>query len=170
MRRLAFLVCIVFAGNVGRAGDACCVTPERLLRMNECELLDLYRAGTVTAAPCGFADGWAIYKPGRASTVPRAHFTRALWKGKEFSADGTTMINHIGKLRMIKADVFPGDSWLDGKPTLVFDYLCTSRLFSNVRDEVREVAPGVYLGLTYLRKKCGAELAVFFVLDARPCR
>jgi len=50
---------------------------------------------------------------------------------------------------------------------LVFDYCGTSKLFGNVRDEAREVAPSVYLGLTYLRQNCGAKLAVFFVLDAR---
>lgn len=170
MRHVAAVLLVLIACPLGATEPAPCLSPDQLIRMNRCELLALYRGGVAKPPPCGFVDGWAIYQPGRWSTVPRAHFTRMLWKGKEFSADGTTMINHVGKLRLVKADVFPGESWLDGQPTWVFDYCGTSRLFSNVRDEVREVSPGVYLGLTHLRKRCGAELAVFFVLDARCAR
>jgi hypothetical protein len=61
--------------------------------------------------------------------------------------------------------VYTADSWLDGRPALVFDY-SRSRLWPNVRDEVREVAPGLYLGIMY---RDGAQLnpPVFFTLDAR---
>jgi hypothetical protein len=168
--RLAAVLAFVVSSGLASATEPCCeLTPQRMLRMSECQLLDLYRGGAAKPPPTGFVDGWSIYKPGRLTTAARAHATRLLWRGKEFSPAGDGMINHVGRLRIVRADVFPGESWLDGGPTYVFDYLHTSKLFSNVRDEVREVAPGVFLGLTYLRKPCGAELTVFFVLDAR-CR
>lgn len=144
------------------------LTPECLIRMSRCQLLDLYRGGAVAAPPAGFVRGYPIFEPGRRLTVVRTHATRLLWQGKEFNCAGDTMINHVVGLKMVTAQVFPAESWYDGRPTLAFDYQCTSKLFAATRDEVREVAPGVFLGLTYLRKPCGPELAVFFVLDARP--
>jgi hypothetical protein len=124
----------------------------------------------MTAAPTGSVKGWAIIKPGRLTTVPRTHLTRLLWQGKEFTCDGNTMINHAFGTTMVKADVFQGHSWFDNQPTLVFDYCCTSKLFTDVRDEVREICPGVYLGLTHIRKKCGPELVAYFVLESKCCK
>ncbi|MFO0808122.1 MAG: hypothetical protein U0746_05830 [Gemmataceae bacterium] len=164
MRRAVLVVSLLVAGR-GTAGE---LTPECLIRMSRCQLLDLYHAGTAAAPPVGFVRGYPIFEPGRRLTVMRTHATRLLWQGKEFNCQGDTMVNHVVGAKMVHAAVFPGESWFDGAPTLVFDYQCTSKLFSGVRDEVREVAPGVFLGLTYLRKSGGPELAVFFVLDARP--
>jgi hypothetical protein len=48
------------------------------------------------------------------------------------------------------------------------DYHETSRVWVDVRDEVREVAPGLYLGRMYRRKPCGPEFQFFFALEA--CR
>jgi hypothetical protein len=147
------------------------LSPECLIRMSRCQLLALYRGGTPTASPpAGFARGYAVFQPGQRLTVARTYSTRLLWQGKEFNCQGDMMVNHVfGGFKAVKAKVFPAESWYDGGPTLVFDYQCTSKLFAGVRDECREVAPGVFLGLTYLRKAEGSppELAVFFVLDAR---
>lgn len=165
MLRTVFVVILLVAGRGLADGP---LTPECLIRMSRCQLLDLYRGGAVTAAPVGFVRGYPIFEPGKRLTPVRTHATRLLWQGKEFNCGGDTMINHVVGLKMVTAKVFPAESWYDGQPTLVFDYECTSKLFAVTRDEVREVAPGVFLGLTYLRKACGPELAVFFVLDARP--
>jgi hypothetical protein len=147
------------------------LTPECLIRMSRCQLLALYQSGTpTTSPPAGFAKGYPVFEPGRRLTVARTYATRLLWQGKEFNGPGDMMVNHVfGVVKAVKARVFPGESWYDGGPTLVFDYQCTSKVFAGVRDECREVAPGVFLGLTYLRKApgCPPSLAVFFVLDAR---
>jgi hypothetical protein len=39
-------------------------------------------------------------------------------------------------------------------------------VFRNVRDEIREVSPGLYLGRTYVTKKSGTEQATYFALQA----
>jgi hypothetical protein len=181
MRRTALVLgCFLVAGRCWAADGLPAppafpteLTPECLIRMSRCQLLALYEGGTpTTCPPAPYAKGYAVFEPGKRLTVARTYTTRLLWQGKEFTCQGDMMINHVfGVLKAVKAQVFPGESWYDGRPTLVFDYQCTSKLFSKARDECREVAPGVFLGLTYLRKApgCPPELAVFFVLDAR-CR
>ena len=59
-----------------------------------------------------------------------------------------------------------GPSCLDGKPSIVMDYGETSLVWADVRDEVREVAPGLYLGRMYRLKPCGPEFQMFFALQA----
>jgi hypothetical protein len=137
-----------------------------LIRMSRCDLEALYRRSEMGRAPVGVTSGRAIYKPGSRVTVPTAHVVHLLWQGKEFQDNGM-MVNRVIGLRMVHARVFVGDSWLDGKPSLVMDYEGASKRFSTVRDEVREVAPGLYLGIMYRRRDAGPELAMFFTLDAR---
>jgi hypothetical protein len=109
--------------------------------------------------------GWAIKNPGSRWTSANARATRLVWQGKYFREDGT-MINRVfGFGRAIPADVYLGDSWFDGRPALVLDY-SRSRLWPTVRDEVREVAPGLYLGV-YYKDGAPANPPVFFTLDAR---
>ncbi len=165
---------LLLAGPGGRgprvvAGAGCdpIRSTDQLVRMSRAELEALYRSAAPGPGPQGFAPARAIFSPGSRLTVPTSRVVRVLWKGKEFPGDGT-MVNRLPLgVRAVRASVFPGPSWLDGGPSWVFDYCGTSKLFGHVRDEVREVAPGVYLGLTYLRKPAGPELAVFFALDAR---
>ena len=56
-------------------------------------------------------------------------------------------------MRAIKADVYVDASRLDGRPCIVLDYSKTSRVAGWVRDEIREVAPGLYIGLVYVRSR-----------------
>lgn len=138
-----------------------------LVRMSRADLEALYRAAEVGSAPTGYARGLAIYKPGSWVTGPASRVVHVMWQGKYFKDDGT-MVNRIFGLRAIHARVYVGESWFDGRPSLILDYCGTSRLFADVRDEVREVCPGLYLGLNYHRKDTGPELKAFFALDARP--
>ena len=49
----------------------------------------------------------------------------------------------------IRAKVYRDASWLDQKETIVLDYSKTSLVAHWIRDEIREVAPGLYLGLVF---------------------
>jgi hypothetical protein len=137
-----------------------------LVRMDRPTLEALYRGAQLGTAPAGFARGRAIYDPGSRLTVPASKLIHVLWQGKVFKPDGM-MVNRVFGLRAVHARVFVGESWLDGNPSLVLDYCGTSRLFGDTRDEVRELSPGLYLGLTYVRRDTGPELTMFFTLDAR---
>jgi hypothetical protein len=141
-------------------------TPEELVRMDHAQLEALYRAAEVGCAPDGVTRGRAILNPGGRLTVPASRVTRVLWQGKVFTDDGM-MVNRVLGMRAVHARVYVGESWLDGRPAVVMDYAGTSRLFPNVRDEIREVSPGVWLGVMYVRKPHGPEQAMFFALAAR---
>ena len=62
----------------------------------------------------------------------------------------------------IIAKVYKGSSWLDNKECIVLDYSETSLVAHWVRDEIREVAPHVYLGKVYLGKKRLIDFALEF--------
>jgi hypothetical protein len=140
-------------------------TMDQLVRMSACELQALYLASPPASVPCGFVPGRAIKNPGSRSTVANSRRTRLVWQGKIFRDDGT-MINRVfGVGKAIPADVYLGNSLLDGQPSLIFDY-SRSKLWPNVRDEVREVSPGLYLGIMY-KNGAPANPPMFFTLDAR---
>ena len=40
-------------------------------------------------------------------------------------------------------------SWFDGRESIVLDYSRTSLIAHWIRDEIREVAPRLYLGIVY---------------------
>ena len=131
---------------------------DTLSRMSRCELEALYRAAP--PAPC--LDG---YYAGRSMKHPKA--TGMLWKGKLFCAADSKLINRwcLG-LHAIEACIYPGESWLDGKPSLIMDYRESSRVWKDVRDELREVAPGLYLGIMYRDKGCcEPKFETFFALE-----
>ena len=52
-------------------------------------------------------------------------------------------------MQAVRAKVYKEASWFDGKETIVLDYSKTSLRRALVRDEIREVAPGLYLGLVF---------------------
>jgi hypothetical protein len=75
------------------------------------------------------------------------------WQGKIFdifAMDNTAgvLINKITffSVTFVVAKVYRDASWLDGRPTIVIDYSKTSFFCKQVRDEIREVEPNVYLG------------------------
>jgi hypothetical protein len=136
-----------------------------LVRSDRATLEALYTNGTVSTPPPGFAPGRAIPNPGARNTMRRSNVIGVLWKGKVFSDE--QMINRLmGGREAVTASVYVGESWLDGKPSLILDYAGSKR-FGDVRDEMREVSPGVYVGLTYIRKCPEPKLSMFFALDAR---
>jgi hypothetical protein len=106
--------------------------------------------------------------PYRRLAGARAALTRALWHGKVFDCAGAGLVNQWCGFRAIRAEVYYGPSWLDGRPAIVMDYSRTSKVWADVRDEVREVAPGLYLGRMYRRKPCGPAFRMYFALQACP--
>ena len=51
---------------------------------------------------------------------------------------------------------------------MILDYEGTSKVYGHYRDEIREVAPGLYLGLMYDRTTNPASLKMYFAFDADP--
>jgi hypothetical protein len=151
----------------------CCgpaLTVRQLLHMSRCELEALYRQGRPVAVPGGFARGTALQYAGTGLAVPAARATHLLWQGKFFNAADCTLVNKMGGVKMIRARVYYGESWLDGRPSVIMDYSETSRVWADVRDELREVTPGLYLGAMFRRRCPEPRFVMFFALEtAKGC-
>lgn len=117
---------------------------------------ELFAAAPAGSIPVGIGKGQALIATGTLAARPLVAVVRHLaWRGKEFDTQGRTLRNLITPLgvRAIKADVYIDASRLDGRPCIVLDYSKTSRVAGWVRDEIREVAPGLYIGLVYVRSR-----------------
>ncbi|MFO0948324.1 MAG: hypothetical protein U1D30_20780 [Planctomycetota bacterium] len=142
------------------------LTLDQLACMSECELEALYRQGKAETIPCGFLRGKVLYGCSKWSGV-KGTVSGAAWKGKHFHAEDGLMVNQWLGLKAVKASVFLGESWMDGGPAIITDYQGMSPvIWRNVRDEIREVSPGLYLGVMYVRKCPEAERRTFFALSA----
>jgi hypothetical protein len=149
--------------------NACAgLTMEQLIRMSPCQLEELYAQGTLALIPTGKIRGQALLNPGTKLAVPTSRGSRLVWQGKIFHADGRTAINRFFGVRAIKANVYNAESWRDGRPALILDYSQTSLLYAPYRDEIRQIAPGLYLGLMFDRTVCPPKLKMYFALQCVP--
>ena len=128
---------------------------KQLLAMSQAQLDDLFRANPAGDIPNGPADGTAIIAPGtRYSTIIAQVINHFGWQGKVFDAASGYLKNRITAfgVEAIIAKVYKDASWLDGKECIVLDYSQTSFVAQRIRDEIRLVSPGFYLGKVYWGK------------------
>src|SRR6266545_6442117 len=134
------------------------VTVEQLVGMSQSERDDLFRASPAGEIPDGDSEGTVLLNApsvGVASGLLDrigAQFARWLaWRGKVVRAREGDLLNKVTifNLHAIRAKVYKASSWLDGKEAIVLDYSKTSFVAQKIRDEIREVAPGIYLGLVF---------------------
>lgn len=140
-------------------------TVPQLLGMSQKELDDLFSASQPGDIPNGEANGTAIIAPGTTYSEEIAAFINHFaWQGKTFDASLGTLRNRILPfgLNAIIARVYKGPSWFDGKECIVLDYSETSMLAHWIRDEIRQIGPGLYLGIVYWKKDRLINFAVQF--------
>jgi hypothetical protein len=143
--------------------------PKEFLAMTVDQLDDLFRNSPAGDIPTGKTDGTAIVAPGTKMSDDIARFVNHFtWKGKVFEPEKGQLINRIGPIehKLIVADVSKGKSWFDEKECIVIDYSKTSLIAKWIRDEIREVSPGIYLGLVYWGKKKLIHFALKFPASA----
>ena len=138
--------------------DSASITdPHQFLELSS-DQLDVISTGNLPGRiPVGEGEGVAIIAPGSDVSDEIADFVHFFgWKGKVFEHDAGDPNRGVLKNRIlplghkaIVAQVYRGQSWFDGKECIVLDYSQTSFLAQKIRDEIREVSPGVYLGLVY---------------------
>lgn len=151
------------------------------------ELAALYRDGTrprslhaVDGAPKGRM--LAVRGVDRTPLAPVVRALAAspsfLWDGKTFHAQSDDEGEGINRIRIAGAlgrqSLFPfhtrfGASAVDGQPTLVLDYDLPANppWIRKVHDEIREVAPGLFLGPAMWKGDDGAAMVLWFALDTR---
>jgi hypothetical protein len=149
----------LFAASIAPA-----LNQERLLAMTREQLDQLFRASPAGPIPNGWGRGVAILAPGSPSSKNIAMAIELVgWQGKTFDAARGALLNRITpfQINAIAADVYAGPSVLDNRDCIVLDYSKTSNVARWIRDEIRLVAPDLYLGFAYV---AGIQL-IGFSLD-----
>ena len=128
----------------------------QLLHMSQTQLDDLFRNSQAGNIPRGEGEGTVLIDPGTELSEIAAKFVHIFaWQGKVFDPEAGQLRNEISpfKIQAIVANVYRAASWFDGKECIVLDYSQTSLVAHWIRDEIREVAPGVYLGIVFWDKE-----------------
>jgi hypothetical protein len=136
----------------------------QLIHQSQSQLDQMFTDGAAGAIPTGDAQGTAIVAPGKAYSGLLSTLIRGLaWKGKVIDSDGTGLRNKVTPfgIRAIRASIYKEPSWFDAKECIVLDYSKTSLVARFIRDEIREVSPGQFLGIVYM----GKRKTVNFYLD-----
>jgi hypothetical protein len=137
----------------------------QLLKMTQAQLDELFTNSPAGEIPDGEADGTAIISPGTDFSPEIASFINHFaWQGKVFDSQKGVLKNRILPLGLnaILAKVYKDKSWLDGKECIVLDYSETSLVAHWIRDEIRQIGPGLYLGVVYWGKKRLIDFALQF--------
>ena len=138
---------------------------EKMLDMSQEELDDLFRASPAGDIPAGEGRGTVIVAPGTEFAEIAAKVVHFIaWQGKIFDPASGTLLNEVSPLHLdrIRAKVYKDASWLDKEECIVLDYSKTSMLAKHIRDEIRQVGPGIYLGVVYWDKKRTIHFALQF--------
>lgn len=125
----------------------------------------LFRAHPTRVLPVGRGEGTVLLATGTRVASPLATlFRRVAWKGKVVDRERGALVNLLTPRAVpaVRALVAPGPSLVDGRPCVVIDYSRTSLLARWVRDEIREVEPGLWLGLAFVRGRRVARFALRF--------
>ena len=138
------------------------IDPEvrKWLTKDRAELDEIYKNSSAGNIPSGDSRGTAIVA-GSFLARSYARFARLFaWQGKVFdlfppNQENGILVNKITpfSLTFVVAKVYKDASWMDAKETIVIDYSKTSFFAKKIRDEIREVEPGVYLGKVWWGKK-----------------
>jgi hypothetical protein len=140
-------------------------TSAQLLEMSQQQLDDIFGSSPAGDIPSGEAHGTAIIASGTVFSPAIAEVISLFgWKGKTFDAVHGTLRNRLLAFGVdaIVAEVYKGDSWFDGKECIVLDYSRTSTVASHIRDEIRQIGPGMYLGIVFWDKKRTIHFALQF--------
>ncbi len=160
-------------------------TLDDLAQLDSRELGELYARGTVPDS-LAILDGDLV---GRMLAIPGldrgpllglvAALSRAPvfpWAGKSFHHDNETTGTGINRVKLLgNRRLFPfatrvGPSALDDEPTVILDYDQRENPLPIriIHDEVREVAPKLFLGPACAKRRSGKPLLVmWFAVDAR---
>lgn len=160
MRRTIFSLLCLLALSGGRAvaGDA--ALPKHY---TPAVLEDLFRAGTATPIPAGKYAGKVVWVDEALMPRVRGKMQGVVWKGKHFGDDGNFTNRFPGGFEALPSSGRMEASWVDGQPAYVLDYPPDYPLFGKNRDEMRQIADGVWLGRVW-KRGCEPKVASWFLL------
>jgi hypothetical protein len=138
---------------------------QELFKMSREQLDDLFTKSEAGEIPRGATNGTALIAPGTVCTKEIAECLRYFaWQGKVFDPEKGTLKNRVTPfgVHAVAAKVYKGPSWHDEKECIILDYAETSLVGHWVRDEMRLVAPQLYVGKVYWAKR---PLPIHFALE-----
>jgi hypothetical protein len=147
------------------AGQRRPLTIDALTEMSQGELNHLYAAAVPGDIPDGQSEGRAMFFPGNIINQPATMLAMLFWQGKIFNREEGILTNRVFGFSAIAAEVYYGESYFDGGESIIIDYSDTSLLAQPVRDEIRLIAPNLYLGRAYIHTLLGPWMAVNFALE-----
>jgi len=139
--------------------------PSTLIATTRPKLARLFSSGRVGAIPDGRGRGTVLLGTGGLAARVTAGLAYALaWRGKVVSSRTARLLNILTPLQIeaIEAVIYKQDSWYDGAPCIVLDYSKTSFAARMIRDEIREIAPGVFLGIVFWGRRHVLDFALDF--------
>jgi hypothetical protein len=138
---------------------------QELLAKSHDDLDALFKTLGSGPIPDGEAEGTAIIAPGTRFSDEIAKVVNLFaWQGKVFDAKKGALRNKILPfgINAIVAMVRKDASWLDNKECIVIDYSETSLVASRIRDEIRMLSPGLYLGKVFWDRSPSIHFALKF--------
>jgi len=140
-------------------------TVPQLLKMSQDELDELFASSPAGDIPDGDCEGTVIVAPGTVITPIKAKLMHLFgWQGKVFDKKKGRLVNKIlpAGRHAIAAEVYKDKSWYDGKECIAIDYSKTSLVAKWIRDEIRQIGPGMYLGVVFMGKKKTIDFVLVF--------
>lgn len=100
--------------------------------------------------PSGWLPGQVIGFTNMAAPNTAKRLADTYWRGKHIEPNGQ-FINQWKNRQALASQIVLGPSYTDGQTSIVFEYPRLTPLFGPMRDEYREIAPGLFLGKMYRR-------------------
>jgi hypothetical protein len=136
-----------------------------LLHMKGAALDELFRKSPAGEVPDGKGRGTVLVAPGTFIAGFMASLLYVIaWRGKVVDRADASLLNIVSPfgLKAVKAKIYRDGSWVDGSECIVLDYSKTSFVARWIRDEIREVSPGVFLGIVFGGKRRLGYFALAF--------
>jgi hypothetical protein len=143
-------------------------TASDLKQMARCELETLFASAGPGQMPSGWVPGELLVLTDFPMPRVSEALARRYWQGKEFEPDGS-FVNQFRYRQRFPSKAVIGPSLYDGKPAIVMAYPPSTPFFRNIRDEFREVSPGLYLGRIYSTSKGSRFLGFMYLRTAGSC-
>jgi hypothetical protein len=137
-------------------------SPEQLAKLSVGELDQVFCLGEAVPIPPGFARGRLLVLLDNSLPRISTRIGNLIWKGKHFCADGYFINQWLGFRALHSCAAFE-PSWCDGQPCVVLQYPPGTPLLGNMRDEVRQIAPCLFLARAYQR--CPRRLRGYIALQ-----
>ncbi|MDP7467989.1 MAG: hypothetical protein QGF25_07270, partial [Candidatus Woesearchaeota archaeon] len=122
-------------------------TLKKLRSMTRFELDRVWKGISIHRTPQGRFRGYVLIHPSIIGMLV-ANLLGSFWQGKVF-LPGKRCKNIIAGQEFFQARTPMGDSLFDHEPCLLLDY-SRQIMGSHLRDEIRQIIPGLYLGRVYV--------------------